>query len=118
MRFLLDENVFPCLKFVLEERGHDVRAVSIDRAPAGLSDADLFELAVREGRAIITYNRTHYTRLAREARESGRRHPGVVTCPDLKGYKEFGKALTWVTRLLDRAVEEFLQNGVHALESF
>ena len=79
MRFLLDENVFPCLKFVLEERGHDVRAVSLDAGLRQLSDEQLFNRAIREGRAVITFNRTHYEHLADEARADGRGHPGVIT---------------------------------------
>jgi hypothetical protein len=118
MRFLLDEDVFPCLKFILEERGHDVRAVSVEPVLAGLSDPDLFELAVREGRAIVTFNRSHYEYLADAARADGRHHPGVITSPQLKGYREFGKAVRWMARLLDRAVEEFLQDKIHRLETF
>jgi hypothetical protein len=119
VRFLIDENFNPCLKFILDEWGHDARAVALEPALRGLADEVLFGLAVAEKRAIVTFNRSHYVRLAEAARGTGQDHPGLVTCPDRKGYAGFADVVHWMRRMLaGAAVEVSLCNEVRRLESF
>ncbi len=55
MKILLDENITQKSVFVLEKYGHDVIHV-LNRFEAGKSDEDVFKLALREKRALITLN--------------------------------------------------------------
>ncbi len=55
MKVLLDENITQKSIPVLEKYGHDVIHV-LNRFPAGKSDEDVFMLAIKEERALITLN--------------------------------------------------------------
>lgn len=55
MKILLDENITSKSIAVLEQYGHDVIHV-LDRFKAGKSDSDVFQLALKEKRALITLN--------------------------------------------------------------
>lgn len=55
MKVLLDENISRKSIPVLEKYGHDVIHV-LTRFEAGKSDKDVFQLALREQRALITLN--------------------------------------------------------------
>lgn len=55
MKVLLDENITQKSISVLEKYGHDVIHV-LTRFEAGKSDKDVFQLALREQRALITLN--------------------------------------------------------------
>lgn len=55
MKILLDENITQKSISVLEKYGHDVIHV-LDRFDAGRNDEDVFWLAMKEKRALITLN--------------------------------------------------------------
>lgn len=55
MKVLLDENITRKSITVLEKYGHDVIHV-LDRFAPGESDQDVFQLALKEKRALITLN--------------------------------------------------------------
>src|SRR4051812_12857026 len=61
----------------LRGRGHDATAVTERRQLRGLPDADLFELAQGEQRAVVTYDRDFLV-LDRQYRGTGRGHNGLV----------------------------------------
>jgi len=78
VKLLLDEMLPASIAGQLRRRGHDVLAVSERAELRGLPDEELFEIAARESRAIVTYNRDDYLELDRRCRSAGREHPGVV----------------------------------------
>lgn len=55
MKILLDENITRKSIAILEKYGHDVIHV-LDRFDAGRNDKDVFQLALKEQRALITLN--------------------------------------------------------------
>lgn len=55
MKVLLDENITRKSISILEKYGHDVIHV-LDRFQPGESDEDVFQLALKEKRALITLN--------------------------------------------------------------
>lgn len=59
MKVLLDENITQKSINILEKYGHNVIHV-LDRFDAGESDEDVFGLALREKRALITLNGKHF----------------------------------------------------------
>lgn len=78
MKLLLDEQISGKVAERLRERGHDVIATSADPSLRGLSDPDLFDLAQREGRALVTYNRADFETIVREYAAANRAHHGLV----------------------------------------
>lgn len=55
MKILLDENITQKSIVILEKHGHDVIHV-LNRFEAGRSDEEVFQLALKEKRALITLN--------------------------------------------------------------
>lgn len=78
MRLLLDEQISGKVAERLRDRGHDVIATTADPGLRGLSDPDLFEVAQRQGRAVVTYNRADFEAIVREYVEADRGHHGLV----------------------------------------
>jgi predicted nuclease of predicted toxin-antitoxin system len=76
VRLLLDEMVPRAVAEQLRSRG--VEAVALTEcALQGVPDAELFERAQRDGRAVVTYDRDHLA-LDHQWRAAGRTHHGVV----------------------------------------
>ncbi len=63
MRFLTDENLFVPIVTGLRERGHDVFSV-IEHGEVGISDEEIFRMAVRENRVIVTMDK-HFSNMLR-----------------------------------------------------
>lgn len=104
MRILLDAHISgKRIGSRLASEGHDVRAVDSESDLEGLDDADLLELAAREGRVFITFDVKDFAPLLMEWAEAGRGHAG---CIFVRGFRndEFG-AITGalVERLEERS---------------
>lgn len=78
MKLLLDEQISGKVAERLRDRGHDVIATTADPSLRGLSDSDLFEIAQRQGRVVVTYNRADFEAIVREYVEANREHHGLV----------------------------------------
>jgi len=104
MRLLLDE-MFPAwIAESLRALGHDVIAAS-DRAELrGLPDHDLFDVAERQARAVVTENVRDFRLLARDAIATGRVHHGLV----LTTNRRFSRANQSGLRALRDALAAFL----------
>ena len=59
MKILLDENILPDAKNILQNYGHDVITV-VDNLCPGLYDETIFKFAQKEKRALITQNGKHF----------------------------------------------------------
>jgi predicted nuclease of predicted toxin-antitoxin system len=84
VRLLLDEHISGKVADRLRRRGHDVVAAIAVPDLRGTRDAELFEVAQREARAIVTYNRGDFETLIREYARAGRPHHGVVIVPPIR----------------------------------
>lgn len=71
MRLLLDEMLSPAIARELRKRGHDVEAITGNPAHEAMSDAEVMDLARRQGRAIVTNNLVDFRPLHHEAIASG-----------------------------------------------
>jgi hypothetical protein len=86
----------------LRELGHDVLTTpEAGRANQGLSDADQLTFATSVGRAVLTRNRRHFSKLHKRSPDHGgiisitddadfhgqadRIHQAIAPCPDLSG---------------------------------
>lgn len=103
MKLLLDEMLAAVIAEQLRSRDHDV--VAVDERPdlRGLPDADLFDLAQRDARAIVTYNREDFLGLDRRYRAEGREHQGIVILHPRRfpqGARTVGALVTSLDRFL------------------
>lgn len=76
----------------LRSDGHDVVALSEEQALAGLSDAEVLELAVRERRILVTHNVKDFVPLLRTLTEGGGSHSGCILVQGLR-HAEFGRVI-------------------------
>lgn len=78
MKLLLDEQISGKVAERLRGQGCDAVAVSAEASLRGLSDPDVFEIALAQGRAVVTYNRADFEAINLEYAEAGREHHGLV----------------------------------------
>jgi hypothetical protein len=82
LRAILDEQLSPQIAVLLRKAGgYDVDAVADRDDLAGRSDRMVFEVACREGRAVVTNNIKDFRPLAAEFMAQGKVHSGLVLLP-------------------------------------
>ncbi len=67
----------------------------------GLRDPDLLELAISEGRVLVSANVGDFMPLVRELNEAGRSHPGCILIPKSIRNEDFGAIISGVRDLLE-----------------
>ncbi|HET7119762.1 MAG TPA: DUF5615 family PIN-like protein [Solirubrobacterales bacterium] len=104
MKVLLDEQISGKVAERLRDRGHDVTAATDDSSLRGLSDPDLFEVAQRQGRALVTYNRPDFEPIVRGYAAENREHHGlVIVHPTRFPSGEFARLALAIEGLLAKA---------------
>ena len=78
MKLLLDEQISGKVAERLRGGGHDVVATAADPSLRGLKDPDLFDVAQRQERALVTYNRADFEAIVRDYAGRNREHHGLV----------------------------------------
>jgi len=63
MKFLADENLYVPIVTGLRERGHDVFSI-IEQGEIGIGDEEIFQMAVKENRVIVTMDK-HFSNMLR-----------------------------------------------------
>jgi hypothetical protein len=93
---LLDEMFSPVIADELAARGIDCRAVAADVLLRAVSDLEIFEAALLEGRVIVTNNVPDFESLRRAREAAGGVVPGLIYTSDLA----FPRAKAYVSRLV------------------
>ncbi|HET7387662.1 MAG TPA: DUF5615 family PIN-like protein [Nocardioidaceae bacterium] len=81
MKALLGEQLSSQIAVLLREAGHDMVAVADRDDLVGQSDRVVFEVASKEGRALVTNNSKDFRPLAAEWWAYGRLHAGLILLP-------------------------------------
>jgi predicted nuclease of predicted toxin-antitoxin system len=98
MRVLLDAHLSGRrIGIPLRKAGHDVLALDDDLTLKQLPDPDVLDLAIEQGRIVVTANIRDFARLARSRLESRQDHPGIILIPP--GNLAFGVVLRGLARL-------------------
>jgi predicted nuclease of predicted toxin-antitoxin system len=84
VRALLDEQLSPQIAALLRKAAYDVEAVADRDDLVGRSDRIVFEVAGREGRAVVTNNIKDFRPLAAEWLAQGRVHAGLILLPSTR----------------------------------
>ena len=113
----MDENVTPCLMFVLQERGHDASCAGFRADLEGESDEIVLAQAAHENRVVITHNYGHYEPLHAHYREVGRPHAGIIVCTEQDGYRSFARFLRWMSNLLATVRPDEFRNNLYYLHT-
>lgn len=93
---LLDEMFSPAIADGLAARRIDCRAVVTDPLLRALSDLEIFEAALLEGRVVVTNNVPDFESLRRARDATGGAIPGLIYTSDLT----FPRTKTYVSRLV------------------
>lgn len=112
-RLLLDEHLSGrVIGKALEERGHDVKAISGDKELEGLEDDAVLGLAVSEGRVLVTANISDFMPLIVELNEAGKSHAGCLLVPNSFGNEDFGAIISATEDRLEGIAQEEWINRV------
>jgi predicted nuclease of predicted toxin-antitoxin system len=93
---LLDEMFSPAIATDLAARGIDCRAVVADPVLRALSDLEIFQAALAEGRVLVTNNVADFESLRRAHEAAGKKVPGLIYTSDLT----FPRTKAYVSRLV------------------
>ncbi len=92
---LLDEMFSPAIATDLAARGIDCRAVVTDPVLRALSDLEIFQAALTEGRVLVTNNVADFESLRRAHEAAGNKVPGLIYTSDLT----FPRTKAYMSRL-------------------
>ena len=92
---LLDEMFSSAIATDLAARGMDCRAVVADSVLRALSDLEIFQAALAEGRVLVTNNVPDFESLRRAHQAAGNQVPDLIYTSDLT----FPRAKAYVSRL-------------------
>jgi predicted nuclease of predicted toxin-antitoxin system len=121
VRLVLDEQLSAVIATTLRERGHDVVAVQEpDRlAWRGLDDAALFEVAQREGRAVVTDNVVHFRTLALSCHDAGCHHHGILYLNNVSLPRHRHELfVSHVVRRLETVLQRYPDDEATSVEDF
>jgi predicted nuclease of predicted toxin-antitoxin system len=84
VRALLDEHLSAQVAVMLRQAGDDVLAVAERGDLVGRGDRDIFQIATREGRAVVTNNVKDFRPLAAQWLAEGKSHAGLILLPSAR----------------------------------
>ena len=85
MKALIDAQLSHGIAELLRTRGLDVEAVTLrEDIVDNASDAEIMELAAREGRAVITNNVKDFRPIAARRLQRGQGHAGLILVPSAR----------------------------------
>jgi len=70
-KLLLDEGLPPRDRFKILNSRHNLKHIKHDFGESGISDEKIWELAIKEGRLVITYNVKDFKKLVKTVKQSG-----------------------------------------------
>jgi hypothetical protein len=106
LNLLLDEMYPPAIADQLRRRGYDVNAVAARPELRTMSDAQFFDLAVQERRAVATENVADYTLIADQYDHRMIPHYGVVFVDPRKFERGNARTVGWMVTALHRLLRE------------
>lgn len=119
MRALLDEQLSSLIAMTLRGRGLDVEAVTERPDLPQATDAQVMDVAAREGRAVVTNNLKDFRPIAAERLATGRGHCGLILLPSRRSRsREATGAIADAIERLMRAHPDGIAGAEHWLQPF
>ncbi len=104
-KLLLDENISPRDRFSILNNRHSIRHLVHDLDKSGISDEDVYALAKKEKRLILTFNRKHFETMAPNSKDTG-----IIAISTNVSDEQIDKK---VTALLSRKMKHDLYGKFH-----
>ena len=115
-KLFLDEDVTPKVAEALRRDGFDVvHALEVGRTGEGFSDESQLEYAASQERALFSYNRVEFERLAVRWFREGRDHWGIVLSPRQYSLQRLKGLLEKLHQFLRETDAEELRNQLRYL---
>ena len=70
-KLLLDEGIFPRKSLKRVNSRYNIRHIKHDLHKGGITDKEIYRIARKEKRIIITYNISDFRRLAKQSKDTG-----------------------------------------------
>jgi len=70
-KLLLDENISPRTRFPILNSRHNVKHLVHELKKSGITDQEVYNLAKKESRLIITFNKKDFETMAEKSSETG-----------------------------------------------
>ncbi len=70
-KLLLDEGLYPRNVLHRTNNRHNIKHIKHDLNKGGVKDEDIYKIARKQKRIIITYNIDHFKRLAKKSKDTG-----------------------------------------------
>src|SRR3989344_6424923 len=70
-KLLLDEGLYPRKLFSRTNNRYNIRHIKHDFNKAGIEDRQIYEIAIKQKRIIVTYNVRDFRKLAKLSRHTG-----------------------------------------------
>lgn len=67
----MDEGLYPRKLLIRTNNRYNVRHIKHDLNKAGIEDRQIYEIAIKQNRIVITYNVRHFRKLARLSKHAG-----------------------------------------------
>lgn len=90
----------------LEEDGHDVYALDSVKELEGTKDPEVLELAISEGRVLVTANVSDFMALITGLGNTERSHSGCILVPGSIKHEEFGTIISGIRDALEDTSQE------------
>ena len=70
-KLLLDENISPRTRFPILNSRHDIKHLVHDLKKCGITDLEVYILAKKTKRLIVTFNKKHFEKIAGKNKDTG-----------------------------------------------
>lgn len=70
-KLLLDENISPRESYPILNSRHDVKHIVHNLRKSGVTDQQVYDLALKDKRLIVTFNKKHFEKIADNSQETG-----------------------------------------------
>lgn len=70
-KLLLDENISPRTRFPILNSRHDIKHLVHDLKKSGISDLEVYILAKKTKRLIVTFNKKHFEKVGGKNKDTG-----------------------------------------------
>ncbi|MGH9122143.1 MAG: DUF5615 family PIN-like protein [Acidimicrobiales bacterium] len=115
MKLLLDEMFPAAIAEALRAGAHEVLAVQEEPTLRGLSDADVFAVAQRMERAVLTENAREYLPLVADTHARGEAHWGLILTTNRSFPRHRTRFIGAMTRALASLLEAHRRTGAVSL---
>lgn len=113
IKLYLDEDISPVIGVVLRSRGYDVVSThEVDMN--GREDKEQLDYAIKNKRALLTFNARHFAPLAEKYYKEGKEHFGIIVSKKVS----LSEMIRLIVNMMKSSTAEDFKNSFIWLQSF